>query len=117
MYLTLKDRFETKNQRSKEVSQLKHLEQVLNQQASRDQSGNLASLANYRKSLHFTDPADIKIKNSYVEDLVEKNQLLKAKLAKIISGKVKMEYQEVKPIYLQALKSPFAMTQLSKLTP
>lgn len=109
MYITLKDRFETKNQRSKEVNQLKHIEQMLNTEASRDNSGNLATLANYRRGLHILDPSEITIRNSYIEDLVDKNKLLKNKIGNILAGRTKLDYQEVRPLYLEALKSPFAV--------
>jgi len=40
-----------------------------------------------------TDPADVKIKNSYLEDLVEKNKNIRNKISKILSGKNKLEFQ------------------------
>lgn len=67
MYIELKDRFETKNQRSKEVGQVKSIEQLLAAEANRDNTGNLSSLANYRRGLHFSDPGEVKIRNSYIE--------------------------------------------------
>jgi hypothetical protein len=55
-----------KNQKSKEVNQVKQLEGMLNAEAARDSSPIFSSLANYRRGLPLLDPADIKIKNSYV---------------------------------------------------
>ena len=70
IYLSLKNRFESKNQKSKEVNQLKQIEHLLNIEASKDNTPNLIVLANYRRSVVLTDPADLKIKNSYIEELV-----------------------------------------------
>lgn len=100
MYKTLKERFETKNQRSKEVNQIKTIEQMLQSEASRDNSGNYLSLSNYRRGLVLSDPIAMKISSSYVEDLIEKNKSIRARLNNILNGKVKMEYQEVRPLYL-----------------
>jgi hypothetical protein len=100
MYIVLKERFETKNQRSKEVNQLKSIEQLLQNEASRDSSGNLQALTNFRRGLVLSDPSELKVTNSYSEDLKEKNKNLRSKLSNILSGKVKMDYQEVRPIYL-----------------
>lgn len=47
-----------------------------------------------------SDPSELKVTNSYSEDLKEKNKNLRSKLSNILSGKVKMDYQEVRPIYL-----------------
>lgn len=73
---------------------------MLNTEASRDNSGNLAALANYRRGLHILDPNEVTIRNSYIEDLVDKNKLLKNKISNILAGRSKLEYQEVRPIYL-----------------
>ena len=40
-----------------------------------------------------SDPADVKIRNSYVEEMVEKNKLLKGKITGIVSGRIKMDLQ------------------------
>jgi hypothetical protein len=90
MYLQLRDRFEAKNQKSKEVNQIKQLEQMLSNEASRDNSPHLIALSNYRRGLVLMDPNEVKIKNSYVEELVEKNKGLKQKLTNILSGKIKL---------------------------
>jgi hypothetical protein len=57
-------------------------------------------LTNFRRGLVLSDPSELKVTNSYSEDLKEKNKNLRSKLSNILSGKVKMDYQEVRPIYL-----------------
>jgi hypothetical protein len=89
-----------KNQKSKEVNQVKQLEGILNAEAARDSSPIYSSLANYRRGLPLLDPADIKIKNSYVEEVIEKNKTLRGKISSILSGKIKVDFQEVKPLLL-----------------
>ena len=74
-------------------------------------------MANHRRSLVLSDVSDVKLGNSYVEELVEKNKSLRSRLSNILNGKVKMELQEARPIYLEALKNPFALPELVKLTP
>ena len=49
---------------------MKQIEHLLNIEASKDNTPNLIVLANYRRSVVLTDPADLKIKNSYIEELV-----------------------------------------------
>lgn len=66
MYIQLRERYESKNQKSKEVNQVKHVEQLLQNEANRDQTPHLIGLANYRRNLVLSDPADVKIRNSYV---------------------------------------------------
>lgn len=73
---------------------------MLQSEASRDNSGNYLSLSNYRRGLVLSDPIAMKISSSYVEDLIEKNKSIRARLNNILNGKVKMEYQEVRPLYL-----------------
>ena len=59
-------------------------------EASRDTSPHLASLANYRRNMVLTDPDNVKIKNSYLEELIEKNKNIRNKISKIVTGKNKL---------------------------
>ena len=90
---------------------------MLQNEANRDQTPHLIGLANYRRNLVLSDPADVKIRNSYVEEMVEKNKSLKVKVTGIVSGRIKMDLQEARPLYLEALKNPFIIPELAKLTP
>ena len=64
-----------------------------------------------------SDVADVKIRNSYIEDHVEKNKNLRMKIGNVLSGRNKMDLQEIRPLYLEALKNPFIIPELTKLTP
>ena len=90
LYIQLRERFEAKNQKSKEVNQVKQIEQMLLTEANRDNTPHLVSLTNYRRNMVLTDPENVKIKNSYLEELIEKNKNVRNKITKILAGKNKL---------------------------
>lgn len=116
-YIALKDKYETKNQKSKEVNLVKNLEQMLASEAAKDtNSGSYPSLYLYRRNLVLPEINDIKIKNSYIEELIEKNKQLRQKIANLLQKTPsKAEFNEARAVYLEALKNPFNLNDINKL--
>jgi hypothetical protein len=76
-YLALKEKYDTKSQKSKEVTLLKGVEQSLAAEASKDPSYNFSSLYVFRKGLVVPDLPESRTKNSYLDDLADKNRHLR----------------------------------------
>lgn len=106
-YIALKEKFENKHQKSKEVAQLKSLEQGLAAEASKDSSFNFAALALYRSRQAFPDLPETKTKNSYLDDLAERSRALRERVAQALLRSPKWELGEARAVYLEALKSPY----------
>jgi hypothetical protein len=107
-YISLKEKYDTKSQKSKEFNLIKNLEQSLSTEASKDLSFNYANLYIYRKSLSIPDINDTKTKNSYIDDLAEKNKQLREKISNALQQKPgKWDLNEARALYLEAMKNPF----------
>jgi len=75
---------------------------MLASEAAKDSnSGTYPNLYLYRKTLVLPEINDIKIKNSYIEDVIEKNKQLRQKITNILQRtSQKYEFNEAKNIYL-----------------
>jgi hypothetical protein len=117
-YISLKDRYETKSQKSKEVNMVKHLEQMLASEASKDTTPIYSSLYIYRRSLVLPETTDIKIQNNaFIENLIKNNKEIREKIANILAQKPrKHDYNEARNVYLDAMKNPFQIPELQKVS-
>jgi hypothetical protein len=75
---------------------------MLTNEAAKDtNSGSYPSLYLYRRNLVLPEINDIKIKNSYIEELIEKNKQLRQKVANLLQRtSPKTEFNEAKAVYL-----------------
>jgi len=73
-YLKLKEKFETKNQKSKEINLIKNIETKLKEHAVKETDPLFKNLYNARKELKVLDVEQETPKISYIEELKEKNK-------------------------------------------
>jgi hypothetical protein len=83
-YLALKEKYESKSQKSKEVSLVKGLEQNLATEASKDPSFNFASLYLFRRALILPELPEARTKNSYLDDLIDRNRTVRERVAQAL---------------------------------
>jgi len=80
---------------------IKHLEQSLMAEATKDTTPNFSSLFIYRRSLQIPDINDIKIKNSYIEEVIEKNKQIREKVSHVLQQKPhKWDFSDSKTVYV-----------------
>lgn len=99
-YCALKEKFENKNQKSKEVAQLKGLEQGLANQASKDSSFNFAALAQYRSRQSLPDIPQAKTKNTYLDQLADRGRAIRERVSQALMRSPKWELGEARAVYL-----------------
>lgn len=85
-YLALKEKYETKNQKSKEVTLLRNTEQALAAEAARDSSPALGGLVAMRRTLPTPEPPEGRTKNSYLDELADRNRQLRERVGQALHG-------------------------------
>ena len=82
---------------------------MLANEVNRDPTPQLSGVVLYRRNVVLSDPNDLKIKNAYTDDLIEKNKQLRNKITSILANKVRLDITEARQIFVDSLKNPLSI--------